>query len=57
MKISSLLTAIGLTVKNSNAKFFIQSKAFFPGEKPTRIDETIDLKNGFVISLFADAHA
>ncbi len=37
-------------------KIFYAANGVFVGKRPTKIDETVDLKNGFVIPPFADAH-
>jgi imidazolonepropionase-like amidohydrolase len=37
-------------------KVFYSAKGIFTNKKPTKIDETIDLKDGFVLPPFADAH-
>lgn len=42
--------------KNFKRKTFYSVGGFFSNRKPKQIDETIDLKNGFVIPPFADAH-
>ncbi len=42
--------------KKFKKKVFYSVGGFFSNRKPKRIDETIDLKNGFVIPPFADAH-
>ncbi len=42
--------------KKFKQKTFYAVKGYFVDKQPKRIDETIDLKNGFVIPPFADAH-
>lgn len=37
-------------------KTFYSVNGIFAGKRPAKIDETVDLKNGFVIPPFADAH-
>ena len=42
--------------KTFKKKTFYSINGFFSDKKPKQINETIDLKNGFVIPPFADAH-
>lgn len=42
--------------KTFRKKIFYSINGFFSDKKPKRIDEIIDLKNGFVIPPFGDAH-
>ena len=42
--------------KNFNRQIFYSVNGFLSDKKPMKIDETVDLKNGFVIPPFADAH-
>ena len=42
--------------KKFKRQTFYSVKGFLTKRRPARIDETIDLKNGFVIPPFADAH-
>lgn len=42
--------------KTFKRKKFYAANGFFTAKRPSRIDETIDLENGYVIPPFADAH-
>lgn len=42
--------------KNFKRRTFYSAGGFLTDKKPSKIDETIDLKNGFVIPPLADAH-
>lgn len=42
--------------KTFKRKTFYSVNGFFGSKKPAKIDQTVDLKNGFVVPPFADAH-
>src|SRR4051812_36790261 len=42
--------------KDFQRQIFYSVNGYFTKKKPAKIDETVDLKNGYVVPPFADAH-